>query len=384
MVLIRSTPDAGQKLELLGGQARFDIACACGDTNRQNRYGRFVYPAVLPSGGRVFMLKVLLDNSCHGDCAYCAQRAGRPTRRDRFEPEELARLFDGLVRAGRVQALFLSSGLGADSRRTMDRMLATAELVRKKYRFRGFLHLKILPGAEPAQVEQAARLAQRISINMEAPTADRLARLSARKDFHGQIVRALNHIRRAVSDPATLARGHTTQFVVGAAGELDRELVEASWKLYRRFGLSRAYYSAFRPVQGTPLEGSCPESPLREHRLYQADFMIRKYGFRIDEIPFDEGGMLPRSTDPKTAWARLHPEIFPLEVNDAEPEMLLRVPGIGPETCKKLLVARRHRRLKGPEQLERLGVARRAIPYLLLDGRRPRVQLELFGGEKVS
>ena len=384
MVLVKSKLDVERKLELLGGQARFDISCACGDTSRVNRYGRFVYPAVLPAGGRVFMLKVLLDNRCTGDCAYCALRAGRRVRRDGFEPDELARLFDRLHRAGRVQSLFLSSGLGADPKRTMDRILATAEIVRRRYRFRGFVHLKVLPGAEPAQIEQAAKLAQRISVNMEAPTVERLAALSKRKDFRGQIIDALKHIHRAVKNPRTLARGHTTQFVVGAAGAFDRELVEATWKLYQRFGLSRAYFSAFNPVPGTPLEDLEPTSALREHRLYQVDFMIRKYGFSPGEIPFDDRGMLPRCVDPKTAWARSHPEAFPLEINRAEPADLLRVPGIGPVACNKILRARREGKVTRPEQLERLGVPRRSFPYLLVAGRAAERQLELFPNTAIT
>jgi len=368
--------DTRAKLELLGGQAQFDLACACGDSNRVRRGDRFIYPAVLPRGGRVFMLKVLLDNSCRSDCAYCAQRAGRNTPRGRFQPEELARLFDQMYRAGRVEALFLSSGLGADPVRAMDRILATAEILRRRLRFRGFMHLKVLPGAQQAQVEQAARLAQRISINLEAPGPRRLAALSAHKNYHGQIMNCLSWIARAVRSPRTLARGHTTQFVVGAAGESDREIVTSSAGLYRDFGLARAYYSAFQPVPETPLDGRAPTSPLREHRLYQVDFLLRKYGFEAGEVPFDDNGNLSLRRDPKTAWARLHPEFFPVEVNRADAQVLLRVPGIGPLGCKRLLRARRQGRIDSPGYLARLGIsARRAAPYLLFDGKPARRQL---------
>lgn len=369
--------DTRDKLDLLGGQAQFDLACACGDSNRVRRGDRFIYPAVLPRGGRVFMLKVLLDNSCRSDCAYCAQRAGRNTPRGRFAPEELARLFDQLYRAGRVEALFLSSGLGANPVRSMDGILATAEILRRRLRFRGFMHLKILPGAQRAQVEQAARLAQRISINLEVPGPRRLAELSRSKDYHRQ-VRNLSWINEAVGSPHTLARGHTTQFVVGAAGESDRELVTTSSRLYQRYGLSRAYYSAFQPVPDTPLDGRAPTPPLREHRLYQVDFLLRKYGFDAREVPFDEAGNLSLDEDPKSAWARLHPEFFPLEVNRADPLQLLRVPGIGPVGCRRLVRARRRGRLGSPECLARLGISARAAPYLLFDGKPARGQLSLF------
>ena len=370
-----------KKLAMLSRQAGFDLAGACSldPSRRRGGDGRWLYPATLPDGKSVRMLKVLMDNACQNDCGYCAQRAGRNTRRDRFEPDELARLFDGLARAGLVQALFLSSGLGCNPVRAMDRMLETVEIIRKRYAYRGFVHLKILPAAQPAQVERAAELAQRISINLEVPGASRMRALSSRKDFRSHILERMWWISKQVTRPDTLARGHTTQFVVGAAGESDREIVLATSSLYRDYRLSRAYYSAFQPVDDTPLAHLPPTCFMREHRLYQADFLLRKYGFEESEIPFEADGNLCLHTDPKTRWANAHPELFPLEVNSAEPESLLRVPGLGPLSVKRILVARGQGRIRWLDDIDRLGArSRQAAPFLLFAGHPGRRQLELF------
>lgn len=371
-----------RKLALLGEQASFDLSCACSQDSPRRRgpQERWIYPAVLPGGGRVHTLKVLLDNSCHNDCAYCAQRAGRDTPRERFRPEELARLFDRLHRAGRVEALFLSSGLGGDAVRTMDRMIAAVDLVRHRYQFRGFVHLKILPGAELAQIERAARLAQRLSINLEAPGARRLAVLSDAKNFGEGILKRMWWISRIVGERRHLARGHTTQFVVGASGESDQEIVAAASRLYRDYRLGRVYYSKFSPVRHTPLENLPPVPFVREHRLYQADFLLRKYAFSVEEIPFEPDGGLSLERDPKTAWANLHPERFPVEINRAEREELLRVPGLGPESVRRILQARSQGGVRSAEQLFRLSprARRAAADYLLFDGRRAALQASLL------
>ncbi|MBN2497783.1 MAG: radical SAM protein [Deltaproteobacteria bacterium] len=369
------------KLRLLAGQARFDIACACGlDPGRERGLdGRWIYPTVMPDGSRQMTLKVLMDNACTSDCSYCAQRAGRDTPRDRFRPEELARLLDELIRAGLVKALFLSSGLGSDAVRSMDRMLDTVAIVRRRYAFRGFVHLKVLPGAQRAQVEQAARLAQRLSVNLEAPNARRLRAISERKALEPDILERMGWIADAIRDRRLLAKGHTTQFVIGAADETDAEIVTCTDRLYRDFDLGRAYYSKFQPVAGTPLEGRPPAPFMREHRLYQVDFLLRKYGFARDEIPFEPDGNLSLAVDPKTRWAQLRPGLFPVEVNRAEREVLLRTPGLGPVSVERILAARCQGRIRSPAQLARLGVrVAHAAPYLLLDGRPAQRQLALL------
>jgi len=369
-----------RKLETLGSQALFDVSCACGlNPGRiQGVHGRWIYPAALPDGRRTNMLKVLLDNSCQNDCAYCAQRASRNTRRDRFQPEELARIFDQMHRANLVQALFLSSGLGGNAVRTMSRMIATVEILRRRYAYRGFIHLKILPGAQYAQVERAAQLAQRLSINMEAPGQKRLGALCRTKDFKADIQTRLWWISKLVRERRTLAKGHTTQFVVGASGETDREIVHSVGDLYDDYKLSRAYYSGFQPVPDTPLENMPPAPFLREHRLYQVDFLLRKYKWERKDIPFQPDGNLSLQTDPKTLWARSHPEVFPLEINRADREQLLRVPGLGPTSVERILKVRPQQSIRWLEDLGKLGaVTRQAAPYLLFNGRPGKRQLSL-------
>ncbi|NMB76693.1 MAG: putative DNA modification/repair radical SAM protein [Myxococcales bacterium] len=371
--------DTDRKLEILGESASQDVAGATDRPEcRRKDIGEFIYPAQL-SGGRVLrQLKVLLDNACPFSCAYCAQRAGRDTPRTRFTPEELSRLFASLVERGAVDGLFLSSGIGRSPVATMDRMLATVEIIRRRYDFQGFVHLKILPGAEPAQIERAAELADRLSINLEAPSAAYLSRLSAQKDLPGDILRRMSWISTAVRARRARARSHTTQFVIGAGEESDREVLGAAWRLYRQYSLGRAYYSAFRPIPGTPLEDR-PRAPLlRQHRLYQADFLLRHYGFSPHELVVEDSGNLAAGGDPKLLWACAHPELFPVEVNRAPRELLLRVPGFGERTVRRIIEARKIQPIRDLAELARLApLAQKAAPFLLIRGKAARAQLDL-------
>ena len=335
----------------------------------------------MPGGRRIKLLKVLLTNICENDCAYCAFRASRDVARQALRPQELARAFDEMRRAGMVQGLFLSSGICQHAVREMDRMLVAVEIVRQVYEFKGYIHLKILPGAEPAQVERAAQLADRISTNLEAPNAERLARLSDRKAFEGQLLPALQTASRLHrgSGRRLAPAGVTTQFVVGAAEESDHEILTTASRLYHELGLARAYYSAFSPIAGTPLEEHPPTPALRQQRLYQSDFLLRRYGFRFDELVFEPGGNLPSDRDPKTAWAGVHPEQFPVEVNTAGREQLLRIPGIGPIIAERILHERLRGRLTDLSHLRIMGAnVGRAAGFVLLDGRRPPRQLSLW------
>jgi predicted DNA-binding helix-hairpin-helix protein len=371
--------DFSQKIALLGQQAEHEVAAEGPSLpGRDPAREPFVYQATHPSGRPVRMLKTLLDSACLNDCAYCAQRAGRDTCRARYAPEELARLFTELVRAGRVEALFLSSGLGVDPVRTMDRMLAAVELIRVRHAFRGFVHLKILPGAERSQVARAAELAQRLSINLEAPTPERLRALAGGKDLRGDILTRVGWIAEEVRARRGLVRGHTTQLVVGAAGESDAEILSATALMVRRHGASRVYFSAFRPVSGTPLEARPPTSPLRERRLYQAEVLLRQYGFEESDMPLTNEGSLELDADPKSGWAERHPERFPLEVNRASREELLRVPGLGPLAVERILACRQRSPIRSLEDLRRVSLrAERAAPYLLFQGRPAVRQLRL-------
>jgi predicted DNA-binding helix-hairpin-helix protein len=342
--------------------------------------------AAMPGGKRIALLKTLLTSACERNCYYCPFRAGRDFRRATFKPEEMARTFMGLQQARIAEGMFLSSGIAGGGPRAQDGLIATAEILRLKLGYRGYLHLKIMPGAERAQVERAMQLADRVSINLEAPNSQRLATLAPHKMFTEELVQPLRwveEIRR--TRPSRLGwngrwPSTTTQFVVGGADETDLELLSTTEVLHKQVRLARAYYSAFHPIPDTPLEGRPPESPLREFRLYQSSFLLRDYGFEVEELPFSADGNLPREVDPKVAWARAHLSEAPVEINRADRRDLLRVPGIGPKGVEAVLAARRKGRLRTLRDLKALGViTARAAPYLLIDGRQAARQLSLFG-----
>lgn len=335
------------------------------------------HDAVMPGGGRIRLLKTMLTSACERNCNYCPFRAGRDMRRTTLKPEEMARAFTQVHASGGAQGLFLSSGIIGGGVRTQDRLLDTADILRNRLGFRGYLHLKLMHGAEHAQVLRAMTLADRVSLNLEAPNQQHLTPLAPRKIFLEELLQPLrwaSDIRRNLPTPR---RGRwasfVTQFVVGAhgtAGESDVELLQTSAMLTQR-GLQRAYFSAFHPVHDTPLENHLPENSWREHRLYQASFLLRDYGFDFEELPFAQNGRLPLDVDPKLGWAQANLADRPIEVNQADRRELLRVPGIGPQGADALLAARRLHRIADMQQLARLGVlTRRAAPFVLLNGRR--------------
>jgi predicted DNA-binding helix-hairpin-helix protein len=345
----------------------------------------FIHDAQLPNGRTIPLLKTVLTSACERNCFYCPFRAGRDFRRASFKPDEFAGTFMDLLRAGAVQGLFLSSGMAGGGIRTQDQLLDSAEILRRRYGFKGYLHLKIMPGAEKAQVEHAMRLADRVSVNLEAPNPQRLALLAPAKVYWQELAQPLawiDEIRR--SQPAHLGwNGRwpsiTTQFVVGAVGESDLELLQTTQDLTRTIRLARAYFSAFRPIPGTPFENLPGTSTLRHHRLYQASFLLRDYGFSLDELLDEHVQNLELERDPKAHWASLHLVEQLVEINRADLPLLLRVPGIGPTGARRILQARRTGRLHTLSDLGRLGInPERAAPYILLDGRRPDQQLRLF------
>lgn len=338
-----------------------------------------IYYAAIPGGKRIPLLKTLLTSACERDCLYCAFRSGRDTPRATFTPDELARLFLQLHERGIAEGIFLSSAILGGGPRTQDRLIATAEILRRRYGFRGYIHLKIMPGADRDQVAAAMRLANRVSVNLEAPNERRLSALAPHKQFTDELLRRLGWIEEIRQELPGPAPSSTTQFVVGAAGESDLELLTTAAFVYRQFRVARAYFQAFRPVPETPLEAHPPTPPLREHRLYQASFLLRDYGFNVEELPFSPEGSLPLEIDPKMAWAREHLTERPVEINRAGREILLRVPGIGPKGADRIIAARRQGRLRDLQDLRALGIAaNRAAPFILLDGRRPARQLSLW------
>lgn len=345
----------------------------------------FVQPAHLPNGKQIKLLKTLLSSACERDCYYCPFRAGRDFRRATFKPQEFAELFMKLHQASAAEGIFLSSGIAAGGANTQNKILDTAEILRHKLGFKGYLHLKIMPGAEKGQVERLMQLADRVSINLEAPNTERLAILAPQKSFVEELIRPLKwveEIRRTQPAYKFWKGKHpsmVTQFVAGGSDETDLELLTTTAWLTKNLRIQRAYFSAFRPVHDTPLENKAAVDPLREHRLYQASFLIRDYGFELEDMPFLRDGNLPLPTDPKLAWAQMNLSDKPVEINRAGKRELLRVPGIGLKGAQAILQARRANKLRDLTALHKLGIiVARAAPFLLLDGRKPETQLAMF------
>jgi predicted DNA-binding helix-hairpin-helix protein len=343
----------------------------------------------LPGGSSTNLMRVMQTNACSLSCGYCPTFCGGNVRRTAITPEETARTFMDVNRRGLASGLFLTSGVPGRPARATDRMLATLDVLRRREGFEGYIHLKLLPGAEPAQVEEAARLANRVSVNLEAPGDVYVHRLTRDKSFSGDLLPKLEHAGRLLAArrgvPGALpSAGTTTQFVVGAAGERDSEILGVVDRLERRRLLHHAHFSAFQPVAGTPLEHLPATPAARELRLYQAEHLLRHYGFALHELAFGADGNLDLDRDPKTAWARAHPGFFPLEITRAPWEALLRVPGLGPTTARALVAARGRTVLRDAGDLRRAGVDTvRAGYYLALRGRRlapapPPEQMWLF------
>ncbi len=344
-----------------------------------------IHMAVLPNGKRVPMLKTMLTSACERNCYYCAFRSRRDFRRQTFKPDELARAFMQLYQKKLVEGIFLSSGVAGGGVRTQDRLLATAEILRSRYHFQGYIHLKLMPGSEREQIKQAMRFSDRVSVNLEAPNNRVLTSLAPEKRFMEELLQPLrwvDDIRRDES-PAQGWNGRwsssTTQFVVGGADESDLELLSTSAYLLRTLKLSRVYFSGFNPVADTPLQDHPALNPWREHRLYQASFLLRDYGFDPEEMPFSQAGDLPLDVDPKLAWARANLSESPLEINRADYQQLLRIPGIGPLSARRIISARVRHPLHGLNDLKNMGaVANRAAPFILMQGKRCPNQPSLF------
>ncbi len=376
MAAIISQPDTLEKLRILSADAQYDLACACGSVNDEHRRrgadGTWIYPVTLPDGGRASLFKILLSNVCGNDCKYCPLRGDQDIRRCTLEVDETVRTFWQYYTQGKVFGLFVSSGVIGTPDATMQRINAIARVLRRRYTFRGYIHLKVIPGASAPAIEEAVSLASAVSLNIETPGAEFLANVSSKKDYLRDIIDPIKHISRLVQQPGALGRRvqQTTQFIVGAAGESDRRIVQYMEGLYQRLRMHRVYFSAYQGHLGDPaLPGRQPQPGadrlMREHRLYQVDFLMRKYGFHDHEIPFDAGDRLPLDKDPKEAWAQGHPEFFPVDVNRADRDTLLRVPGLGPVTVRRILKRRRQARLTNLHDIGKPGkLLAKAAAYL--------------------
>jgi len=383
-----------EKLEILADAAKYDASCASsGTTKRDSRAGGLgstegsgICHAYAPDGRCISLLKILLTNVCAFDCAYCVNRASSNVRRARFTVEEVVQLTLDFYRRNAIEGLFLSSGIIRSPDWTMEQMVRVARSLREDHGFRGYIHLKTIPDADPALVEEAGRHADRLSINIELPLAASLKALAPEKDLP-RIRRAMAALRlridgardearsaRRVAAPRFAPAGQSTQMIVGADASDDATILGTATDLYAGYRMRRVYYSAYSPVPDA--SGALPPiaPPLvREHRLYQADWLLRFYGFSREEIVAGgTGGMLDLELDPKTAWALKHRADFPVDLNTAPRERLLRVPGLGAKTVERLLSARRLSAIRTMD-LARLRVAlAKVLPFVVTADHRPR------------
>jgi predicted DNA-binding helix-hairpin-helix protein len=332
--------------------------------------------------GKKLILKTMLTTACERNCYYCPFRAGRAkTKRMTITPDDMAKAFMSLHRGGAIDGLFLSSGIIKGSIPTQDKLIDTAEIIRRKHNYRGYIHLKIMPGAEIDQLYKAMQLADRISVNLEAPTQERLNALAPKKNFDLELMamlRKADQIRR--DHPNEKLARTVTQFVVGAVGDTDLELLSLTRGLHRHLGLTRAYFSAFHPILQTPLENVAPTDSVREFRLYQSSFLLRDYGWEVEDLPFSDNGNLPTTVDPKKAWADANLRDNPVDLRTAERAQLMRVPGIGPKSADAILTARTRGKIRSLVDLRKIGIAspENSAPYILLEGIRLPVQELLF------
>jgi len=358
---------------------------SCNKISSRQRDAVSVTSAALPNGKRISLLKTLLTSACERHCNYCPFRSDRDYRRATLKPGEMAKVVEAFHKAGIIQGLFLSSGIAGGGIRIQDQLIETAEILRFKYRYDGYIHLKVMPGAEVAQIERTMQLADRVSINLEAPNAHRLGLLAPEKIYLYELFQPIQYVQRVrlEQSPHLGWNGRwpslVSQFVVGAVGESDHELLSTSEQLFKNFGLRRIYYSRFNPVPDTPFENLTPTPLLREHRLYQASYLLRDYGFSLNDLPLESNGNLPISNDPKTAWAKIHLSSLPIEINLANRNELLRVPGFGPKSVNAIMKARKRGVLLEIEDLKKIGLnPERSLPFILLDGKRPVYQQVLW------
>jgi len=355
-----------EKLKILGELAEFEVSDYI---NQREKYTSFIYPSFC--GGKIINLfKVLLTNNCKFNCHYCANRRGRDCPRYSFSPYELADIFYNIWKKGYVNGLFLSSGIDKDANETQEKMIDTVRILRKKYEYKGYIHLKILPGVDDYLIKKATYYSDRLSINMESVNSYHLKKISKEKEFSKNLLKTLKKLTY-LNLEKPLKSGITTQVIVGSSDEKDIEILSFSYYLYKNFNLKRVYYSGFFPVINTPLENKEPCSLERQTRIYQADILIRKYKFLPEEIPVDENGNLYLDKDPKLLWAEKNKEFFPVEINKADFYQLIRVPGIGIKTAERIINERKNCKIKDEYMLEKIGVnLKRVSSFITLNGKK--------------
>jgi putative DNA modification/repair radical SAM protein len=385
--------DVQQKLAILADAAKYDASCSSSGTSKRDSKGgkgigstegMGICHAYAPDGRCISLLKILLTNSCIFDCHYCINRKSSNVQRARFTAQEVVALTLSFYRRNYIEGLFLSSGIISSSNYTMEQLVEVARALREDHDFRGYIHLKTIPDADPELVHQAGLYADRVSINVELPTQKGLEKLAPEKDgariegamgsMKASIEEGGDAKRRFKSAPAFAPAGQSTQMIVGADAATDGDIVHKASRLYGRFDLRRVYYSAFSPIPDASAVLPLQRPPLmREHRLYQSDWLMRFYGFTPGEVAdaADASGMLPLDIDPKLAWALKFREHFPVDVNRAPRETLLRVPGLGVKAVDRIIRSRRWRRL-ALDDIARLTVSVAKVrPFLIAEGWRP-------------
>lgn len=403
--------DTLRKLAILADAAKYDASCASSGAGKRNSVksggigsteGAGICHSYTPDGRCVSLLKILLTNFCIYDCAYCVNRVSSNVQRARFSVDEVVALTMDFYKRNYIEGLFLSSGIIRNADYTMERMVEVARVLRQEHRFAGYIHLKTIPEASPELLAAAGRYADRLSINIELPTEDGLASYAPEKSMPsirgamGELSWRIEEAKEArkatatlpLADPAPRTRkpraphfapaGQSTQMIVGADGASDLQILGAADNLYGNYHMRRVYYSAFSPIPDASKALPLQAPPLaREHRLYQADWLLRFYGYGVEEITdTTQGGMLDLDIDPKMAWAIRHPERFPVDVNTAPKELLLRIPGLGVRNVKRVLMARRHGRLRVADVARLRAPMSKLLPFVQLADHHPRKQLD--------
>ncbi len=376
-----------EKLKILAESAKYDVSCASSGTTRRGKSGEIgsvhgwgICHSFAEDGRCISLLKIMLSNNCIYDCAYCINRRSNDIRRATFSVKELVELTIGFYRRNYIEGLFLSSGVVKDPDYTMERLVRVAKELRLVHRFNGYIHLKSIPGASRELVNEAGLYADRMSVNIEIPNERNLRLLAPEKNFKS-VFEPMQYIGQGVLQsaeergkyrkaPRFVPAGQSTQMIVGATPDSDKDILMLSSLLYRRPGMKRVYYSGYVPVNGyDPRLPALKQPPLvRENRLYQADWLMRFYGFDASEIVDDKFPLLDLDVDPKMAWALRHPEYFPVDINSADYHMILRVPGIGVKSAKMIVAARRYGKL-GLEQVGKMGAVLKRARYFITENR---------------
>jgi putative DNA modification/repair radical SAM protein len=372
-----------EKLKILAGAAKYDVSCASSGTQRSNTKGGIgnasawgICHSFAEDGRCISLLKIMLSNFCIYDCAYCINRKSNDIPRTSFTPEEIANLTIEFYRRNYIEGLFLSSGVLRNPDYTMERMVTVAKLLRTEHKYNGYIHLKAIPGASEQLIADAGKWADRLSVNIEIPTENNLKLLAPDKDFKSVlepmkiistgILQAKEERQKYRNAPRFSPSGQSTQLIIGATSDTDHTILKLSSALYSKRDLKRVYYSGYIPVNSYDNRLPALNTPplRREHRLYQADWLLRFYGFKANEIVNAENPNLDLELDPKVTWALRNPHLFPVDINKAEPLMLLRIPGIGTHSVQLILLARKHTRLNS-SHLQKMGVVMKRARFFI-------------------